>query len=99
MRARGTTFRLAGRLAGDAVEVLMDTCVDLEAGAIIDLSEVSYADDEGVRALGELTGTRRGAAWLETIPRAVAAAGGTTWTLGLKKPVKNLEPAATLWCA
>ena len=48
------TFRLAGRLAGDAVEVLMDTCVDLEAGAIIDLSEVSYADDEGVRALGEL---------------------------------------------
>ena len=49
-----TTFRLAGRLAGDAVEVLIDACVDIAAGVIIDLSEVSYADDAGVRTLGEL---------------------------------------------
>ena len=48
------TFRLAGRLAGDAVEVLMDACVNIGAGAIIDLSEVSYADAMGVRALGAL---------------------------------------------
>jgi anti-anti-sigma regulatory factor len=48
------TFRLAGRLAGDAVEVLTDTCVDIAAGVTIDLSELSYADDAGVRALGEL---------------------------------------------
>ena len=48
------TFRLAGRLAGDAVEVLMDACVDIGAGAIIDLSDVFYADDAGVRTLGAL---------------------------------------------
>ena len=48
------TFRLAGRLAGDAVEVLMNACVDIGAGAIIDLSDVSYADDAGVRTLGLL---------------------------------------------
>ena len=47
------TFRLAGRLAGDAVEVLMDACVDIGAGAIIDLSDVFYADDAGVRTLGK----------------------------------------------
>lgn len=47
-------YRLAGRLAGDAVEVLVDTCVGIAAGAIIDLAEVSYADDAGLRALGEL---------------------------------------------
>ena len=48
------TFRLAGRLVGDAVEVLANTCVDIAAGAIIDLAEVSYADDAGVRLLGHL---------------------------------------------
>ena len=48
------TYRLAGRLAGDAVDVLVDACVGLAAGAIIDLAEVSYADDAGLRALGEL---------------------------------------------
>ena len=49
-----TIFRLAGRLHGDAVEVLVDTCVDIAVGAIIDLAEVSYADDAGVKALGDL---------------------------------------------
>ena len=49
-----TTLRLAGRLVGDAVEVLIDACVDITAGVTIDLSEVPYADDAGVRALGEL---------------------------------------------
>ena len=48
------TFRLAGRLDGDAVEVLVDTCVDIAVGAVIDLAEVSYADDAGVKALGDL---------------------------------------------
>jgi len=46
--------RLAGRLHDDAVEVLVDTCVDIAVGAIIDLSEVSYADDAGVKALGDV---------------------------------------------
>ena len=48
------TYRLAGRLAGDAVEVLVDTCVGIAAGAIIDLAEVSYADDAGLSALADL---------------------------------------------
>ena len=48
------TFKLAGRLDGDAVEVLIGACVDIAAGVRIDLSDVSYADDAGVRALGEL---------------------------------------------
>ena len=48
------TYRLAGRLAGDAVAVLVDACVGIAAGAIIDLAEVSYADDAGVSALAEL---------------------------------------------
>jgi anti-anti-sigma regulatory factor len=45
------TYRLAGRLAGDAVEVLVDACMGIAADAIIDLAELSYADDAGVRAL------------------------------------------------
>ena len=48
------TLRLAGRLDGDAVDVLVDTCVNIAVGAIIDLAEVSYADDAGVRVLGDL---------------------------------------------
>ena len=48
------TIRLAGRLAGDAVDVLMCACVDIEPAVTIDLSEVYYADDAGVQALGEL---------------------------------------------
>ena len=48
------TYRLAGRLAGDAVEVLVDACVGIAPGTIIGLAEVSYADDAGLRALWEL---------------------------------------------
>ena len=48
------TYRLAGRLDGDAAEVLRHACEGITAGAIIDLAEVSYADDAGLRALGEL---------------------------------------------
>ena len=49
-----TTFKLAGRLADDAVEVLIGASADMVAGAIVDLSEVSYADDAGVTALEAL---------------------------------------------
>ena len=49
-----TTVRVAGRLAGDAVDVLTSACMDIGRVITIDLSEVSYADDAGVRALGEL---------------------------------------------
>ena len=48
------TVKVAGRLAGDAVDVLMCACVDIGPVVTIDLSEVHYADDAGVRALGEL---------------------------------------------
>ena len=50
------TFRLAGRLAGDAVEVLRGACTGSVTGVTIDLSDVSYADDAGVTALEELRG-------------------------------------------
>jgi anti-anti-sigma regulatory factor len=49
-----TTVRLAGRLAGDAVDVLKGACSDIGPVVTIDLSEVYYADDAGVRALWEL---------------------------------------------
>ena len=49
-----TTLKVAGRLAGDAVDVLMGACVDLGPVVTIDLSEVYYADDAGVKALAEL---------------------------------------------
>ena len=48
------TFRFAGRLAGDAVEVIRSACAATVTGVTIDLSDVSYADDAGVRALEEL---------------------------------------------
>ena len=49
-----TTVKVAGRLAGDAVDVLMVACLDIGRVVTIDLSEVYYADDAGVKALGEL---------------------------------------------
>ena len=49
-----TTIRLAGRLAGDAVDVLVGECGDAAADLTIDLSEVYYADEAGVQALGAL---------------------------------------------
>ena len=49
-----TTVRLAGRLAGDAVEVLIGACVEIGPGVTIDLSEVCYADDAGISALTAL---------------------------------------------
>jgi anti-anti-sigma regulatory factor len=55
-RCAGTsaTVRLAGRLAGDAVEVLKSACAGTVTDVTIDLSDVSYADDAGVSALEEL---------------------------------------------
>ena len=50
---------LAGRLAGDEVDALVRACRDITAGVTIDLSEVDYADDEGVKVLEDLR--RRGA--------------------------------------
>ena len=55
-----TIIRVAGRLAGDAVDVLVGACADMGPILTIDLSEVYYADDAGVRALGKLRA--RGAA-------------------------------------
>ena len=48
------TVKVAGRLAGDAVDVLMGACLDIGPAVTIDLSEVYYADDAGVSALAEL---------------------------------------------
>ena len=39
-----TIIRVAGRLAGDAIDVLMGACVDIGPVVTIDLSEVYYAD-------------------------------------------------------
>ena len=49
-----TTFKLAGRLADDAVQVLIGASADMAAGAIVDLSEVFFADAAGVTALEAL---------------------------------------------
>jgi hypothetical protein len=49
-----TTFKLAGRLADDAVQVLIGASGDMGVGAIVDLSEVFFADDAGVTALEAL---------------------------------------------
>jgi anti-anti-sigma regulatory factor len=51
-----TTFKLAGRLADDAVDVLIGASAEMTTGAVVDLSEVSYADDAGVTALEALRG-------------------------------------------
>ena len=48
-----TTVKVAGRLADDAVDVLMGACID-DKPVTIDLSEVYYADDAGVEALRKL---------------------------------------------
>ena len=63
------TLRLAGRLAGDAVDVLKGACADSGPVVTIDLSEVYYADDRGVRTLWEL---RTGGAVLQS-PRPYLA--------------------------
>ena len=49
-----TIIRVAGRLTGDAVDVLMAACADIGPVITIDLSEVYYADDAGVSALTDL---------------------------------------------
>ena len=73
-----TTVRVAGRLAGDAVDVLMSACVDIGPVVTIDLSEVYYADDAGVNGARRAAGTRRDLAEPAAVSRAPAV-GPCTW--------------------
>ena len=82
-----TTVRVAGRLAGDAVDVLMGACVDIGPVVTIDLSEVYYADDAGVQGARGTAGARRGLAEPSAVSRA-AAVGPCTWTMRLEERVR-----------
>ena len=81
-----TTIRAAGRLAGDAVDVLMGACDETGPVVTIDLAEVHYADDAGVRALVELRAQRRGLAETAAVSRD-AAVGPHPWAMRLEECV------------
>ena len=45
---------LAGRLTAEVVPELMRVCAEREAPAVLDLSDLHFADRQGVRVLREL---------------------------------------------
>ena len=45
---------LAGRLTAEVVPELMRVCAEREASAVLDLSDLHFADRQGVRVLREL---------------------------------------------
>ncbi len=58
---RGTTLKLEGRLAGSWVMELRriaETCLAKSQQVQLDLSEVTFADQAGVKLLQELVGRR-----------------------------------------
>lgn len=76
----GATIRLAGRVGGPWVEELARACGDVletEAPLTLDLSQVSFVDQDGVRLLRALrrrgVTTVRGSGFVE----AQLAGGGT----------------------
>jgi anti-anti-sigma regulatory factor len=50
----GTVVRIAGRLAGTAVAQLKKACDPIEDSFVIDLSNLLFADDEGISAIRAL---------------------------------------------
>ncbi len=46
--------RVAGRLTSSAAEQLKKACRPIKASFIIDLSDLVYADDEGISAISEI---------------------------------------------
>jgi anti-anti-sigma regulatory factor len=46
-----TVVRIAGRLAGTAVAQLKKVCDPIEDSFVIDLSQLLFADDEGISAI------------------------------------------------
>jgi anti-anti-sigma regulatory factor len=51
----GITLRLEGKLMGPWTEALLQACSSVDGAALrLDLSDVSYADDEGLRLLQSL---------------------------------------------
>ena len=49
-----TVVRIAGRLAGTAVAQLKKSCDQIEDPIMIDLSNLLFADDEGINAIQAL---------------------------------------------
>jgi hypothetical protein len=47
----GTVVRIAGRLAGRSVTQLMETCDPIEDLLVIDLSDLLFADEEGINTI------------------------------------------------
>ena len=50
-----TVVCLAGRLCGDAVKQLSDTCDPIKATFVLDLSKLLYADDAGIDVIRALS--------------------------------------------
>ncbi len=46
--------RIAGRLTSSAVAQLRKACLPIQGAYVIDLSDLIYADDEGIDAIGEI---------------------------------------------
>ncbi len=46
-----TVVRIAGRLTGAAVTQLKKACEPIEGSLVIDLSNLLFADDEGIKAI------------------------------------------------
>jgi anti-anti-sigma regulatory factor len=51
-----TVVRIAGRLAGAAVTQLKKACDPIEGSFVIDLSNLLFIDDEGIKAIRTLVG-------------------------------------------
>jgi hypothetical protein len=50
-----TVVRIAGRLAGTAVAEVEEACDPIEDPFVIDLSNLLFADDEGINAIRAMT--------------------------------------------
>lgn len=46
--------RIAGRLTSSTVAQLRKACLPIQDAYVIDLSDLIYADDEGIDAIGEI---------------------------------------------
>jgi len=68
-RAAGTILRVDGRLAGDAIAELERAGRAAVPPLVLDLTGLSFADADGVRALREL---RAGGVVLDHVPPFVA---------------------------
>jgi len=49
-----TTVKVDGRLTGDQVPELQQVCAEIEGALVLDLTDLNFADRQGVKALHEL---------------------------------------------